>query len=96
MSNLDPEIACGKYICAVQDIEKYAGMGLYGLDNRRREIHDELCRLFGLSKEETCKVTDNLDKIDYSPVELACRLYRIRNRKPNTQVDAPRGARSAK
>jgi len=79
MSNLDREIACGKYICAVRDIQKCAGMGLYGLDNYRRKIHDELCQLFELSKEETCEVTDHLDRIDYNPIELACRLYELRS-----------------
>jgi len=38
--------------------------GLYGMDARRSECHDRLCKLYGLTKEQTKEVTDNLDKYE--------------------------------
>lgn len=37
-------------------------MGMYGLDQRRSDSHDELCKYYVLDKEITKQVTDNLDK----------------------------------
>lgn len=55
------EIKCYEYINAIRDIEKYQGMGIYRLDVYREKTHNELCEMFGLSKEVTKKYTDNLD-----------------------------------
>ena len=51
------EIKCYEYICSIQDIESLGCVGLYGLDKFREEIHNELCKLFGLEKIETKKFT---------------------------------------
>ena len=58
------ELKCYEYINSIRDIENYAGMGIYGLDNRRTQIHDELCSLFSLSKDITKSITDNLNMND--------------------------------
>ena len=55
------EICCYEYIEQIKLIEEFAGKNVYGLDNGRARLHDELCELFGLSKEITKKYTDNLD-----------------------------------
>ena len=64
MSVSEGELKCYEYINSIRDIENYAGMGIYGLDNRRIEIHNELCKLFNLTKEETKSITDNLKMDD--------------------------------
>lgn len=79
--NFDEEIACGEYVCAIRDIEAFTGKGIYALDNRRTKLHDKLCRLFGLTKDETKEVTDNLDRINYNPKLLYCALCVARNKK---------------
>ena len=61
MSVSKAELKCHEYINSIRDIESCAGMGIYGLDNQRTEIHDELCILFNLSKEVTKSITDNID-----------------------------------
>jgi hypothetical protein len=66
------EICCYEYINAIKDIAQYTGQGIYGLDARRSKLHDELCSLFGISKDITKKYTDNLD-IDY--YKVAEQLY---------------------
>ena len=64
MSVEEREILCYGYINALRDIERYTGMGLYGLDTRRQKLHNELCVFFGLTKEETFELTNNLDLND--------------------------------
>ena len=54
--------------------------GLYGMDDRRIKAHNELCKEFGLSKEETKVVTDNLDKYD-NAVDLYYALMELKNNK---------------
>jgi hypothetical protein len=68
------ELKCYVYINSVKDIEQFAGQGIYGLDKIRSEKHDELCMVFGITKEQTKKYTDNLDKIDFNGSELYCQL----------------------
>lgn len=36
----------------------------YGLDQRRTEYHNELCKALGVEKAEIKYITDNLDKYD--------------------------------
>ena len=36
----------------------------YGLDNRRTEFHDELCKELNIEKDEIKYITDNLDRYD--------------------------------
>ena len=36
---------------------------IYGLDATRADCHDRLCKHYGLSKESTKQITDNLDKL---------------------------------
>jgi hypothetical protein len=71
----DREIKCYEYIEAIKSIQKYTGMGLYNLDEWRTRVHDELCKLFGLSKEITTKYTNNINLSAYRPAEdLYCNL----------------------
>lgn len=62
MSVDEAEIKCFEYINLIEHIQTLNTPGLYGLDNRRSKFHDEICELMGLSKEQTKKYTDNLDK----------------------------------
>jgi uncharacterized protein (DUF342 family) len=39
-------------------------VGLYGMDERRVEYHNELCQWYNIDKEESKKITDNLDKYE--------------------------------
>lgn len=63
------ELKCWEYIYLIKDIQHFPS-GLYGLDNKRSELHDYICKSFGISKEATKKYTDNLDKINYDGTEL--------------------------
>ena len=62
MNNLPPDIAL-EYWGWTHPPEGIA-MGMYGLDERRCESHDELCKWYGLDKETTKRVTDHLDKYE--------------------------------
>lgn len=64
------ELKCYEYICAIKDIEKTGCSGLYGLDAFRERIHDELCDLFNLDKDETKRFTDNMDVSNPKAAEL--------------------------
>ena len=52
-----------EYWYLLKDIQS-AGLtfNFYGLNQKRIEIHDELCEALGLFKEETTYITDNLDQ----------------------------------
>ncbi|MCK9577152.1 MAG: hypothetical protein M0R51_14710 [Clostridia bacterium] len=69
MSVNKAEIKCYEYICLLRDIEKFPH-GLYGLDEMRTELHDEICSLMNIEKSRTKKITDNLDKFDYSGTSM--------------------------
>jgi len=73
MSVSDTEIKCWEYINAIKDIE-YFPKGLYGLDDYRTRLHNEICEQMGLDKQLTEKYTDNLDKIDYNGSTLYIQL----------------------
>jgi Cu/Ag efflux pump CusA len=55
------ELMCHEYIWLLKDIESFP-KGLYGLDQLRTKLHDRICKLSGKTKEETKKITDNMDK----------------------------------
>ena len=55
---------CSDYIAAIKNIEEFVGMNIYGIDNQRIEIHDELCKAYVLSKEETLPVTNHINLED--------------------------------
>lgn len=40
-------------------------MGMYGLDDKRAEYHDKLCNHYGIDKEVSKIVTDNMDKYEW-------------------------------
>ena len=42
----------------------YSYQSLYGLDQRRTEFHDALCKALNVEKEEIQYITDNLDRYD--------------------------------
>jgi hypothetical protein len=50
--------------------------GLYTMDRIRTECHDELCKWYGLTKEQTKAITDNMDKLEHA-VELHDKLLEI-------------------
>jgi hypothetical protein len=37
--------------------------GMYGMDQRRAEMHAALCQHYGLTHEQTKEVTDHMDKL---------------------------------
>ena len=37
---------------------------LYKIDQKRKEMHDELCEMLKVEKEKMKSITDNLDKCD--------------------------------
>ncbi len=63
------EIDCYEYINIIKDLESLP-KGLYGVDNIRTAFHDKLCQEFNLTKEQTKKYTDNLDKLKYNGTDL--------------------------
>ena len=40
-------------------------MGMYGLNDRRTEYHKELCMHYGIDKEASKSITDNMDKYEW-------------------------------
>jgi hypothetical protein len=68
------ELKCWEYIYSVKDILKYSGKGIYGLDKIREKIHNEICSLSQLSKEETLRFTDNLDKLNFNGTKLYLKI----------------------
>ena len=39
--------------------------GMYGMDQRRAELHAEMCIAYGLLPEVTKTVTDNMDRLEH-------------------------------
>ena len=76
---LDLEVKCYEYIHVIKTMEENRGM--YGLDDWRRRVHDEICKLTRLTKEETIDITGNLEKINYDPVKLTTELYLLSKNK---------------
>ena len=50
--------------------------GLYTMEKIRTKCHDELCKRYGLTKEQTRTITDNMDKLEHA-VELHDKLLEI-------------------
>lgn len=50
-----------EYCGMIDFMEHYPG--LYSTDNRRAELHDKICEYYGLTKEKTKVITDNLHKV---------------------------------
>lgn len=71
------ELKCYEYINAIKNVECMVGMGLYGADKFREQLHNELCELFGLDKDETKRITDNLDKLEMNGTNLYLELREI-------------------
>lgn len=78
---LRPELACVEYVNLIKDLGKYGASNMYGMDKMRSELHDEICELFGLEKEETKSVTNHLEDINFNCIRMAEALYKIRNEK---------------
>ena len=51
--------------------------GMYGIEQRRAELHTEMCAVYGLTPEETKPVTDNIDKIEYGAEGLHAKLCEL-------------------
>lgn len=67
MAALEEEILCYEYYELIKDICELQGTAscvFYGLDNRRKEIHDKICELMKINKSDTTKITDNIDKYE--------------------------------
>lgn len=52
--------------------------GMYGMDQRRAELHAAMCIAYGLTSEVTKTVTDNMDKIEYGAEGLHRALQDLR------------------
>ena len=48
------ELACHEYLCSIDDMEGLPD-GLYGADNYRRKLHEEILELSGLTHEQFTK-----------------------------------------
>ena len=55
--------------------------GMYGMDSKRAEAHKELCKHYGLTKEESQKVTDFLNRIPHVPA-MHSELIKLKKGKP--------------
>jgi hypothetical protein len=62
--------------------------GMYGLDERRTRLHEELCRVYKLTREETLSVTDHLDRCE-TAVDMDLALRKV---KANARLDRTEGA----
>lgn len=51
------------------------GAGMYGMDQKRSDLHSEMCEIYGLTSEETKIITDNIDKIKFGAEGLHSALY---------------------
>ena len=51
--------------------------GMYGLDERRGKLHADLCRVYGLTREQTLSVTDNLDRYE-TAVDMDIALRKVK------------------
>jgi len=38
--------------------------GMYGMEERRTNLHDDLCKHYGMDRETTKQVTDHLDRYE--------------------------------
>ena len=70
MSVENKELICHEYVHAVKDLNQFGRRGLYRADALRVNLHNILCKMFGLSKTQTLQYTDNLDKLSWSGAEL--------------------------
>ena len=50
-----------EYIGIIDFMENYPG--LYSMDDRRAKLHDEICEHYGMTKEKTKIITDNLHSV---------------------------------
>lgn len=50
--------------------------GMYHMDDRRAAYHDQICRAYGLTKEQTQEVTFHMDKFE-TAVDLALALEKL-------------------
>jgi hypothetical protein len=61
--------------------------GMYGMDQRRAELHAKMCMAYGLSPEVTKPVTDNMDRIEHGAEGLHRALQDLM---PNVEVSRER------
>jgi hypothetical protein len=57
--------------------------GMYGLDGRRAKLHADLCRVYGLTREQTLSVTDNLDRCE-TAVDMDIALRKLTSMRART------------
>lgn len=55
------EMLCYGYIAIIKTMEMLAGQNIRGFDQKRANIHEELCLFFGLTKEQSSDFTDHLE-----------------------------------
>lgn len=53
------------YVDAVKTMTQYPGS--HGIKDRIDRLHDEICKYYGLTKEQIQKVTDNMPDNWYGP-----------------------------
>ena len=61
MAEVEPQVpdALSSYVRLIEFMIDQPG--LYGLDERRAQLHEELCEFYGLEPEVSRSVTDQLD-----------------------------------
>jgi len=50
--------------------------GMYGMDDHRTRLHEELCLAYGLTREQTLSVTNHMDRYE-TAVEMDLALRHI-------------------
>lgn len=72
--------ACQDYCDMIKNVNECGVFGLYGLDKMRSELHDKICGLIGIDKEETAKYTSSLDlkNINYDGKKLYSLLLALK------------------
>lgn len=57
--------------------------GMYGMDEKRAELHAKLCEYYELPIDVTKQVTDNMDKIEFASAGLHSALCDLRESRLN-------------
>ena len=70
MSVDELELKCWVYAEHVKLMEEFVGESILNLNDIRTKMHNEICLLAQLNKEDTEELTDNLDKLNYDGTEL--------------------------
>jgi hypothetical protein len=63
-----------EYYCFVMVTLVDIPAGMYGMDQKRTDLHAAMCAVYGLTAEETEMVTGNMDKLEHGAESLHAAL----------------------